>query len=122
MVVDDERDILSVVCAVLEKCSASFDTNGFSNPLAALEKFRQDPSAFDIVLTDIRMPGMLGFELAREIRELKPEIQVAFMSAFDLDERIPGYPQALKKQDIIRKPNGLLDLCKTLERYFVSPN
>lgn len=121
MVVDDEPDILSVVCAVLETCgSVSFKVKGFTNPFTALETFSQNSSTFDIVLTDVRMPGMMGFELAKKIKEIRPDITVAFMSAFDIDERTPGYPTALKKNDILRKPDDLLDLCKTLGKYVSS--
>lgn len=73
-----------------------------------------------MVLTDIRMPGMMGFDLAKEIKEIRPDIKVAFMSAFEVDEKMPGYPGALKKEDILRKPGDLLDLCKSLEKYLIS--
>lgn len=121
MVVDDEADVLSVVCLVLERCgNLSCTVTGHTNPLSAIAEFKQHPSSFDMVLTDIRMPGMMGFDLAKEIKEIRPDIKVAFMSAFEVDEKMPGYPGALKKEDILRKPGDLLDLCKSLEKYLIS--
>lgn len=92
MVVDDEPDILAVVCAVLEQCDKHFVVKGFARPDEALEFFRTDPKALDLVLTDIRMPGMTGFMLSAKLKSTRPDIVVAFVSAFDVEEQVPGYP------------------------------
>lgn len=118
LVVDDEPDILVAVCSVLETCRGiSCEVKGFSEPLMALDYFEQDPAAFDLLITDVRMPRMIGFELAKKVNDLRPGTKVIFMSAFEVDERTPGYPKALKKEDILRKPHDLLELCKILEKY-----
>lgn len=120
MVVDDERDVLSAICSVLERCDHNFAVEGFTSPVAALDRIRASPETFDLVLTDIRMPGILGFDLARQMQKIRPDMRMAFMSAFDVDERIPGYPQTLRKEDIIHKPGDILRLCQMLEKFFAS--
>ncbi|MEO9294739.1 MAG: response regulator [Nitrososphaera sp.] len=120
LVVDDEKDILTVICSVLEKCGHDFITEGFTSPVAALDRFRANPEAFDLVLTDIRMPRMLGFEMALQMQKIRPAVRVAFMSAFDIDERIPGYSPTVRKEDVIYKPSGIFRLCQRLEKFFAS--
>jgi len=49
---------------------------------AALRAFREDPDAFDLVITDLTMPGMTGGALAAAILELRPDVPVLLCSGF----------------------------------------
>jgi DNA-binding NtrC family response regulator len=80
MLVDDEEDILFVCSAALSK----FKVDSFSNPEQALEFFRHNSNDYDLVLTDVRMPNLSGFELAKGIRDIRPDITILFMSAFEI--------------------------------------
>ena len=69
LAVDDELDILTIIKMSLERYNHKVDT--FSNPLKALSHFEKNP-AYDLVITDIRMPYMTGYELASRLRAIDP--------------------------------------------------
>lgn len=115
MVLDDEPDIIATIKMSLEICKESgFVIETFTNPFIALEKFNANPSAYTMVLTDIRMPNMNGFQFARYVKDKRGDIPILFMTAFVIDENLPGFEALWTKGIIIRKPEGLLDLCKVL--------
>jgi DNA-binding response OmpR family regulator len=82
MIVDDEPDIAKTIELVLEK--NGFRVATFTDPQAALNQFK--PNSFAMVITDIRMPKMNGFDLYRELKKRDDKIKVAFMTAFDVQE------------------------------------
>jgi DNA-binding NtrC family response regulator len=81
LLVDDEGGLLMTLAANLEL--DGFEVTTAENGQRALELFRSE--VFDLVLSDIRMPGMNGVELFRRIRALKPECPVVLMTAFALE-------------------------------------
>lgn len=82
MVVDDEQDITFVIKHALEK--QGFTVATFNKPEEALSHFK--PDYYAMLITDIRMPAMNGFELYREVRKRDSKIKIAFMTAFDVYE------------------------------------
>lgn len=80
LVVDDEEEILSVYSELLQAYGYSIKT--FSNSLDALEHFKEDPSAYDLVLTDMTMPNLPGDLLGKRIMEIRPEIPVIICTGF----------------------------------------
>lgn len=54
------------------------------------------------------MPGLNGFQLAVEIKKMRQDIPILFMMAFVIDEKMPGYPSALRKEKILQKPGDIL--------------
>ena len=59
---------------------------GFTNPQEAIEYF-DDPSAdCDLVVSDARMPQVTGFELARRIKSIRPDIKVILVSSFEISK------------------------------------
>jgi CheY-like chemotaxis protein len=81
MVVDDEPDIVTMVKRGLE--SRGFVVEGFTNPTDALAKFKRGD--YEMLITDIRMPVMTGFELYREIRKIDDKIKIVLMTAFEIN-------------------------------------
>lgn len=65
LVVDDNRDNLNVVCKIFEDCNFTIDIANRGE--AALDLFRK--KEYDIVILDVMMPGMTGFEICQKIRE-----------------------------------------------------
>jgi two-component system cell cycle sensor histidine kinase/response regulator CckA len=113
MIVDDEPDILSVTRMCIESCG--YASEGFTSPLKALEKFRENPYDFSLVLVDIRMPGMTGVELAQEIMKIKSDVPIVLMTAFNVDESVFSSLPMIRKEDIVRKPFSPIDLCNTVK-------
>src|SRR5215208_7491530 len=77
LLVDDESDItISLSMALVEY---GFEVDSYNDPLAALSNFK--PSYYDLVILDIKMPVMNGFELLREIKKVDESVKVCFLTA-----------------------------------------
>ena len=87
LVVDDERVIREGVTRVLQ--TAGYDVRVAKDGCQAVDVVRQ--SRPDLVLLDVMMPGMDGFEACRLMREMNPELPILFLSAYDAtDNRVRG--------------------------------
>jgi CheY-like chemotaxis protein len=84
LLIDDDADILTILKHSLEQ--AGMHTYGFTNPMLAVEHFRRNADNYDIVVTDIRMPHMSGFQVARAVKQIRPDIKVAFATSFDINK------------------------------------
>ena len=62
-----------------------FNVSVFNDPYLALEHFKSNLKKFVVVLSDVRMPGINGPELVAIIKDLKPEVNAIFITAFDPD-------------------------------------
>jgi signal transduction histidine kinase/CheY-like chemotaxis protein len=78
MIVDDEEGIIRLCQRLLER--AGYATITFNNPVEALDHLSQQ--AYDLLLVDIRMPEMDGFEVIESARLLYPEIAVVIMTGY----------------------------------------
>lgn len=104
LVVDDEPLVLDVTAVMLGELGCDVVTA--TNAREALAKLASDRS-IEILLTDINMPGMNGFELARKARESRTDIAVVAMSGGSTDSH-GGLP-------LIRKPLRLRDLSQLMD-------
>jgi CheY-like chemotaxis protein len=84
LLIDDDKDILTVLKLSLER--KGMNIHCFTNPVLAVEHFKNNAANYDIVVTDIRMPQMNGFEVARAIKEIRQDIRLAFITAFDINK------------------------------------
>ena len=84
MTVDDEGDVVFSLSAVLQE-TGLFEVDGFTDPQHALSSFK--PGKYDLVILDIRMPKIDGFELYRKIKLLDKNVLICFLTAVnDFDE------------------------------------
>lgn len=115
MVVDDEKDILSILKSGLE-ANGGFAVDTFNSGEAALHAFSSHPpDYYDLVLTDIRMPKMNGFELYRRISEKNQSLPIAFITAFEInEEEFSKVMPSIKVRDFIKKPIRIPDLIERL--------
>jgi DNA-binding response OmpR family regulator len=113
MIVEDEKDLLLVIEQYLIKWG--FQVEPFADPLEAPERFNQDPDAFSLALLDIRMPGMDGIHLAKEIMRIRAEVKIVMMTALELDEYICSLP-TIRKHDILKKPFRLAGVCTAIKK------
>jgi two-component system, OmpR family, response regulator ChvI len=119
LVVDDDPDITNTFKIGLEE--NSFEVDAFNDPLQALSKFEDISSShyYDLLLLDVRMPKMNGFELYREIkkkiREQDDKVKVCFITAYEV------YYESLKEDFptlnvgcFIKKPVEIQQLVKRI--------
>jgi CheY-like chemotaxis protein len=102
LVVDDEHDICMVYQMVLQ--DAGFECISYIDPVKALKEFR--PSYYDLILLDIKMPVLNGFELCKKIIELDNAVHIMFITASEEyyeQFRSQHFPE-LAKINYIQKP------------------
>ena len=119
MLVDDERALVALAEQTLTELG--YEPVAFDSSVAALQAFRADPKRFDLVLTDEAMPDLTGTELAREIRQLRPDISVILMSGYsgtNLSERA----QAAGIIHMCRKPLVRRDIAEPVARALQARN
>jgi len=115
MVVDDERDILSIVKRGLESKNR-FQVEIFIDAESALASLKENSNDYyDLVLTDIRMPKINGFELYRRIKESNPSMKIVFITAFEINkEEFSKVIPSLDVVDFISKPVSMSTLISKL--------
>jgi CheY-like chemotaxis protein len=108
MTVDDDEDVVFCLRAVFQK-TGLFDVDGYTDPQHALCSFK--PGEYDLVILDIRMPKMDGFELYRKIKLIDKIVDICFLTAvYEFNEyRVvhPDITDEIEKNDdscIIDKP------------------
>ncbi len=101
MVIDDEEAISSAIKAFLE--IAGFNVQAYSNPSDALAVFSQKSKMFDIIITDMTMPGMTGVELARKIKQLRPDIPIILNTGY-ADEEVRAVAETAGIDCFLSKP------------------
>ncbi len=80
LIVDDEQDILNVLSQLLSL--SGYQVRTFLDSSEALHHFQEDPSRYDLVITDMTMPNLSGEELGREILTLRPEIPLILCTGY----------------------------------------
>jgi CheY-like chemotaxis protein len=116
MLVDDEADILWLFKMILES-DARLKVDSFADPIVALENFR--PGLYDLLLIDIAMPKMNGFELYDKIRELDKKVKISFVTASEMfyeEIRKEAFPEFDTTICFIRKPIANPDLIKQVKQ------
>jgi CheY-like chemotaxis protein len=102
LLVDDEPDVCMVYQIVLE--DAGFKCISYTDPVKALQEFR--PKYYDLILLDIKMPILNGFELCKKIIELDRTVHIVFITASEEyygKFRSQHFPE-LGKINYIQKP------------------
>jgi CheY-like chemotaxis protein len=108
MVVDDEHDITRLFAIGLE--SNGFAVNVFSDPLSALSNYKA--GIYDLLLLDIRMPAMNGFELYQKINQIDDKAEVCFITAYEesINDFKRLFPNLEEVDCFVRKPIEIRNL------------
>jgi CheY-like chemotaxis protein len=113
LVVDDEPDNASVFTISLE--DGGFDVDTFTEPLLALSTFKSGKK-YDLLIVDIKMPNMNGFDLYDAVRKVDNKVKACFLTAFGegyTEEFGRRFPTSLFSDiSFIRKPISMDDLVK----------
>jgi DNA-binding response OmpR family regulator len=112
LIVDDEPDITESFGLALE--DSGFEVDKYNDPAVALASFK--PNVYGLLILDIKMPKMDGFELYDKIKKIDDKVKVFFISAFDIDRAAIGkqYP-GLKIENFLPKPIQIPELIKRVE-------
>jgi CheY-like chemotaxis protein len=113
LVVDDDVDITSAFKVGLEQ--NGFTVTAYNDPKLAFLEFKAD--LYDLLLTDIRMPGMSGLELYEKIKQIDNRIRVCFVTAFGeyYGQLEKAFPTIDLHKCYIRKPITISNLAKKLK-------
>lgn len=107
VVVDDERDIVNQIARFLEAMDG-FKVYTFTDPFAALEHFNSSFKDHHIVISDIRMPGMNGYEFVRQVKKINPQVKIILMSSFEIDDNnLLDILPNVKIDTVLQKPFSL---------------
>ena len=113
LLVDDEITLTEMGTQILERLG--YEVKGISNPIAALEIFRQEPDRFQLVISDLTMPQMTGIQFAEEIKKIKPHIPIILCSGYSAS--LSGQQiDALGISDFIMKPIIKSELAQVVRR------
>jgi DNA-binding response OmpR family regulator len=117
LLVDDEPDIIFSIKWVLEV--NEFVVDSYTDPTLALSNFR--PGLYDLLLLDIKMPKMSGFDLYQKMNEIDSNVKICFLTASELFyeeyRKLDAYPsldkayfiqKPFRSEDLIRKINEIL--------------
>ena len=107
LVVDDEPDIASSVKKGLER--NEFQVDAYTDPQKALSEFK--PGVYDLLILDIKMPKINGFQLYRKIIKCDDRVKVCFLTAFEeyREEFNKAFPE-LDEHRFIKKPTTINQL------------
>jgi len=101
LIVDDEPDITLSFKMILEGSGFKVDT--YNDPLDATRNFKA--GSYELVILDIRMPKMDGFQLYEELKKIDDKVKVVFITAFDINyEGLRKMYPELRIDSFVRKP------------------
>ncbi len=116
LLVDDEPDITFTLKDSLEY-NAGFKVDTFTDPTVALKSYKSN--YYDLVILDIKMPKMDGFELYNKIKEKDPKAKICFLTATEIyyekfRKLRTGLGKTIDEDYFIQKPINIEDLIKKL--------
>jgi len=117
LALDDEFDIVTLIKQALQKYG--FNIFAFTDPFMALGHFNLNVKDYSIVISDIRMPGMNGYEFVKKIKQIKTEVKIILMTAFEINDiDLSNHLPTIKIDAFIQKPLSIKQLRHIMERIF----
>jgi DNA-binding NtrC family response regulator len=108
LLVDDDTDVVSTFQMILEM--NGFEVEAYTSPTSALSNFK--PNEFGLLILDVRMPVMNGFELFKKVKSIDNNVEVCFITAYEdyCEEFKESFPLLNEAKYFIRKPKAIEDL------------
>jgi two-component system cell cycle sensor histidine kinase/response regulator CckA len=115
LVVDDDKDILKTVRIGLER--AGFEVHGFSDPILALQHIEHGCNECEVLISDVRMPHMNGFQLVKRIRQIRPGMKLVMMTAFEINKaEFESVFPSTQIDSVLQKPFAPSKLVSVVEK------
>ena len=114
---DDEEPLVYLCVRLLERLG--FRVTGHTRAAEALAAFRADPRDFDLIITDLNMPGMSGLDVARQLLSIDPDAAIVLASGYLRPAEVE-YARSLGIREIILKPNTVEELGPVVTRLLSS--
>jgi len=116
LALDDDFDVINIFRLGLEKYGLNIF--GFTDPQLALEHFKINRERYAIIVSDIRMPTMNGYEFVKKVKEMKPEVKIFLMTAFEINDlEFSRVLPSIKIDEFIQKPVSVGNLAVTIQKY-----
>jgi len=115
LLIDDEDALVRLGTLMLTR--RGYRVTGCTDPVAAIREFRRAPQQFDVVVTDLSMPGMSGFDCARELLDTRPDIPIVLTSGYIRPED-EVHAKRIGIRAVLGKPGALERLGETLAEVF----
>jgi PAS domain S-box-containing protein len=116
--IDDEESLVILVTRILER--HGYRCTGMTDARAAVERVRQDAGQFDLVLTDMNMPGMSGIDVAREVMAIRRDLPVVITTGYVRAADV-AVTREMGVRDLILKPDTIEELANIIARYLREP-
>jgi CheY-like chemotaxis protein len=118
--VDDEQAAVDMMTLMLTKLG--FTIHAEKSPISALHRFIENPSWYDLVITDLTMPGMTGLQLSETLRKSRPDIPVILMTGYgkNIDIAFPLNRYGISK--LLKKPVKLAQLASAVNELLITIN
>lgn len=103
LVVDDEADIARILKRGLE--NNHFVVDAFTDPIEALAYYSEHADEYCLIISDVRMPGISGFQFVRKAKKLNHDIKTILLTAFEINKtEVTKVLPSLDVDEFIRKP------------------
>jgi CheY-like chemotaxis protein len=113
LLVDDEETLVEMAQALLE--NLGYQVTGVSDSLKALELFRQNPEAYDLIITDQTMPAMTGCAFAKEVKRKREDIPIILCTGL-MEAVAEDQARQTGVQEFLMKPYVVGELSRTVRR------
>ena len=118
LLVDDEAGLVMIGTKLLEHLG--YRVTAFSSAQEALAAFKRQPAEFDLVITDLTMPGMTGIDLADALLEVRRDIPIILATGY-VEESVREQATLLGFREILAKPLSTQGLAEAVRRVLSHP-
>ena len=113
LVLDDDPDNATLFRLGLQRKFGS-DVFAFTDPLLALEHFKINSERYGLVISDLNMPAMNGYELVTKVKQINPDIKICIISAFEVNDLELNPLNSVKVDEFLQKPLSIGKLTETI--------
>jgi DNA-binding NtrC family response regulator len=115
LAVDDDPDIVALIEQALHR--QGLKVSAFTDPAMALEDFKVNCKDYTVIVSDIRMPGMNGYEFVKKTKEIDKQVKTILMTAFEIQgKEFHNLLPDIKVDAFLQKPFSIQQLNDVIEK------